>query len=58
MTGAEAGPVAGAQATDDAPVLVDVRDVTRTRSLMRSSSVISWGNWTRPARSSTAYSTA
>ena len=30
MTGAEAGPVAGAQATDDAPVLVDVRDVTRT----------------------------
>ncbi len=30
MTGAEAGPLTGAQATDDAPVLVDVRDVTRT----------------------------
>jgi putative ABC transport system ATP-binding protein len=30
MTGAETGPVAGAQATDEAPVLVDVRDVTRT----------------------------
>ena len=30
MTGAEPGPVAGAQATDAAPVLVDVRDVSRT----------------------------
>jgi putative ABC transport system ATP-binding protein len=30
MTGAETGPVAGAQATDEAPVLVDVRDVERT----------------------------
>ena len=30
MTGAEPGPLAGAQATADAPVLVDVRDVTRT----------------------------
>ena len=30
MTGAEAGPVAGAQATQEAPVLVDVRDVERT----------------------------
>jgi putative ABC transport system ATP-binding protein len=29
MTGAETGSVAGAQATDDAPVLVDVRDVER-----------------------------
>jgi putative ABC transport system ATP-binding protein len=30
MTGAETGPVAGAQATDEAPVLVDIRDVART----------------------------
>ena len=30
MTGAETGPMAGAQATDEAPVLVDVRDVERT----------------------------
>jgi putative ABC transport system ATP-binding protein len=30
MTGAETGPVAGAQATVEAPVLVDVRDVERT----------------------------
>jgi putative ABC transport system ATP-binding protein len=30
VTSAEAGPPAGAQATDDAPVLVDVRDLTRT----------------------------
>ena len=30
MTGAEAGPLAGAQATSDAPALVEVRDVTRT----------------------------
>jgi putative ABC transport system ATP-binding protein len=30
MTSAETGPVAGAQATDEAPVLVDVRDVERT----------------------------
>ena len=30
MTGAETGPVAGAQATQEAPVLVDVRDVART----------------------------
>ena len=30
MTGAEIGPMAGAQATDDAPVLVDVRDIERT----------------------------
>src|SRR5262249_7196606 len=30
MTGAEAGPLAGAQATEEAPALVDVRDVTRT----------------------------
>ena len=30
MTGAEADPVAGAQATEEAPVLVDVRDVERT----------------------------
>jgi putative ABC transport system ATP-binding protein len=30
VTGAEAGPLAGGQATDDAPVLVDVRDVART----------------------------
>src|SRR5215470_16202127 len=31
---------------------------SRTRSFMPSASVISRGNWTRPARSSTAYSTA
>jgi putative ABC transport system ATP-binding protein len=30
MTGAETGPVAGVQATDEAPVLVDVKDVART----------------------------
>ena len=30
MTGAETGPAAGAQATEEAPVLVDVRDVERT----------------------------
>jgi putative ABC transport system ATP-binding protein len=30
MTGAETGPAGGAQATDEAPVLVDVRDVERT----------------------------
>ncbi len=30
MTGAETSPVAGAQATDEAPVLVDIRDVERT----------------------------
>src|SRR5262249_61665333 len=30
MAGAEAGPLAGAQATEEAPALVDVRDVTRT----------------------------
>ena len=30
MTGAETSPVAGAQATDEAPVLVGVRDVERT----------------------------
>jgi putative ABC transport system ATP-binding protein len=30
MTGAETGSVAGAQATDEAPVLVDVKDVERT----------------------------
>ena len=30
MTSAETGPVAGAQATEEAPVLVDVRDVERT----------------------------
>ena len=30
MTSAETGPVAGAQATQEAPVLVDVRDVERT----------------------------
>ena len=30
MTGAKAGPLAGAQATDDPPVLVDVRGLTRT----------------------------
>ena len=30
MTRAEVGPLTGAQATDDAPALVDVRDVTRT----------------------------
>jgi putative ABC transport system ATP-binding protein len=30
MTGADAGPAGGAQATDEAPVLVGVRDVERT----------------------------
>jgi putative ABC transport system ATP-binding protein len=30
MTGPETGPAAGAQATEEAPVLVDVRDVERT----------------------------
>ena len=30
MTGAETAPAGGAQATDEAPVLVDVRDVERT----------------------------
>jgi putative ABC transport system ATP-binding protein len=30
MTGAETGPAAGAQVTEEAPVLVDVRDVERT----------------------------